>query len=77
MSGPGDVTHLITRAQMDALITERFPDMPANVREAALTGAVVRLLDGTSCRVPVRPEDQRPTHYITATVERIGDQWTH
>ena len=75
MSRP--ITQLITRAEMEALINERLPDMPPNVREAALTGATVRLLDGSAYRVPTRPEDQHATHFITARIERIGDRWTH
>ena len=65
----------LTREQMEALIAERFPSMSPETREACCTGSLLKLSDGRQFVVPTALEEQKATHFIKASIARIGDQW--
>jgi len=64
----------ISRTEMAKLLKERCPTMSAATVNAALTGAVVALADGSSYQAPM-VGDRKPTHHTTAKVRKVGKKW--
>jgi hypothetical protein len=64
----------ISRTEMAALLRERCPTMSAATVNAALSGAVLTLADGSSYQAPI-VGDRKPTHHTTAKMRKVGNKW--
>jgi hypothetical protein len=67
-------TRLITREEMEALLDERFPAMPAPTRAACLSGTVLQLATGERYQAPTF-DDPDAIHRVVVPRTKVGDSW--